>query len=97
MELKKSLEGLRVDPYKFFGTVSKIPIVGEFIIACAIYFVLNVILATTDGFGLAFEYRAWFRYLFLALSVAFFTISLSYRGWNLYKKMTKKEDEEKIF
>lgn len=83
-----------MDANKFFGDVSKIPIVGEFIIGCAIYFVLSVVFATTDGFGLDPKHHFTFQYLFLSAAIAYFVGSLCFRVWRFYKQ--KKVDKNDI-
>lgn len=75
-----------MDANKLFGDVSKIPIVGEFIIGCAIYFVLSVAFATTEGFGLNKEHHSTFQYIFLSISIAYFVGSLTFRAWKFFTK-----------
>lgn len=73
-----------MDANKFFGDVSKIPIVGEFIISSAIYLVLSVLLATTEGFGLDPRHHPILQYIFLAIAIAYFMGSLGFRLWNYF-------------
>jgi hypothetical protein len=82
-----------VDANKFFGDVSKIPIVGEFIISCAIYFILSLISATTDGFGLDPKHQSLFQYLFLSIAIAYFSGALSFRIWKYFKQKQQDNDE----
>jgi len=82
-----------VDPNKLFGDVSKIPIVGEFIIGCAIYLVPSVAFATTEGFGLDSKYHSLFQYIFLAIAIAYAVGSLSFRIWKYFSQKTIDENE----
>lgn len=82
-----------MDANKFFGDVSKIPIVGEFIIGCAIYFVLSLVYATTEGFGLDEKHQSSFQYLFLAIAIAYFTVGLSLRAWKYLKRKQEENTE----
>lgn len=76
-----------MDAKKIFGDVSKIPIIGELIIATAIYFVMLVTAATSGYFGLSEEEKIILPKLFLAIACAYFVGSLCYR---IYKFFIKK-------
>ncbi|NLC27271.1 MAG: hypothetical protein GX780_00665 [Campylobacteraceae bacterium] len=75
-----------MDANKFFGSVSKIPVVGEFVIGCAIYLVLSVAAGTTDKFGLPEPYSQWLQYIFLYIAIFYFVTSLCYRLWKFVYK-----------
>ena len=76
-----------MDAKKIFTDVSKIPIIGEIIIATAIYFVLLVTAATSSYFGLDEVQKALLPKIFLSLSCTYIVGSLAYR---VYKKLIKK-------
>lgn len=76
-----------MDAKKIFGDVSKIPIIGELIIATAIYFVMLVTAATSGHFGLEEEDKALLPEIFLGIACAYFVGALCYR---IYKFFIKK-------
>ena len=76
-----------MDAKKIFGDVSKIPIIGELIIATAIYFVMLVTAATSGYFGLAEEQKVLLPKIFLGIASAYFVGSLCYR---IYKFLINK-------
>lgn len=75
-----------MNAHNFFGVAAKIPIIGDFIIGSAIYFVLSVVSATTNGFGLPSSYHPSMQYAFLYISIIYFVSALGYRLWNFLRK-----------
>lgn len=75
-----------MDAKHSFFSVAKIPIVGELIIATAIYLTLSVSFATLGYFEMEEEEKREVFNIFFYIAIAYMVCSICYRVFRIFKK-----------
>lgn len=75
-----------MDAKSSFFLIAKTPIIGELIIATAIYLILSLSFASMGYFGLGEEEKLYIMRIFLCVALGYIVCSLGYRVFTIMKK-----------